>query len=87
MASRTTRSIVRFTGAFRLHGVDAPQPAGEYEIEHDGGPIEGVALNGHGDAATYIHLPAISVPTLSRQRVAIDPADLDLALAKDREQR
>jgi hypothetical protein len=84
MEVRTTRSIVRFTSAFLLYGFDAPQPAGEYQIEYDEEPIG--ASVAYRRVATFIHLPAITVGSLTRQMVSIDPADLEAALVKDREE-
>lgn len=84
MTTRTTRTRIRFSSAFRLSGFDAPLPAGEYEIEQDEEEIEGVSAIAYRRVATFIHTPAISVRSLTRQMVPIDPAELDAALAKDR---
>jgi hypothetical protein len=86
MSTRTTRSVVRFTSEFLLHGFDAPQPAGEYEVEQDEELIEGLSSVAYRRVATFIHLPAVSVRSLMRQMVPIDPAELEDALAKDREE-
>jgi hypothetical protein len=67
-----------------LRGFDAPQPAGEYRIEQDEEPIEGVSWLAYRRVATFIHLPAIAARSLTRQVVQIDPADLEAALKKDR---
>lgn len=85
MPTRTTRSVVRFSSAFRLHGFDAPQPAGEYSVEQDEEQIEGISAIAYRRVATFIHLPAIATGTLARQMVPIDPADLEAALTRDRE--
>jgi hypothetical protein len=86
MQVRTTRSIVRFSSEFLFFGFDAPRPAGEYEIEHDEELIEGALSLAYRRVATFIHLPAIAVGNLTRQMVPIDPAELETALAKDREE-
>jgi hypothetical protein len=86
MSTRTTRSVVRFSSAFLLSGFDAPQPAGEYEVEQDEELIEGVASVAYRRVATFIHLPALSARSLTRQMMPIDPAELEAALAKDREE-
>ncbi|WP_309083146.1 hypothetical protein [Chelativorans sp.] len=83
MPIRTTRSIVRFSSEFVLSGLDAAQPAGEYEVEQDEELLE-ASITAYRRVATYIHLPAIAVPSLTRQMVSIDPDELEAAIAKDR---
>lgn len=82
---RTTRSIVRFSSPFLLHGFDGPQPAGEYYVDQDDELIEGISWLAYRRVATFIHLPAIRTGTMTRQIVQIDPADLEAALEKDGE--
>ena len=84
MSIRTTRSIVRFSSDFMLSGLDSPMPAGEYEVEQDEELIEGASTVAYRRLATYIHLPAVSVRSLTRQMVTIDPTELEDALEKDR---
>ena len=84
MGSRTTQTVVHFSSAFRLPGFDAPQPAGNYRVDHDEEAIEGV----HSRLAwrrigAFIHIPAIDLPSSTHQMVAINPADLEAALNKD----
>ena len=80
MPVRTTCLAVRFSSEFLLYGFDGPQSAGEYRIEYD----EGISFRAYRRVATFIHLPAICWrPT--RQMVPIDAAELEEALAKDRE--
>jgi hypothetical protein len=83
MQVRTTRSTVRFTSAFRLAGMDAPQPGGEYGIECDDELIEGPTFRAYRRRATFIHLPAIDVRSTTSEMLEIDAADLEAALAKD----
>lgn len=85
MEVRTTRSIIRFSSDFLLHGFGVPQPAGEYQIEYDEEPIGGMSSIAYRRVATFIHLPAIAAgPTM--QMVPIDHTELETALAKDREE-
>lgn len=85
MPTRTTRSVVHFSSPFMLRGFDAPQPAGDYRVEADEEQIEGVSMIAYRRVATFIHLPAIAAASLTAQMVPVDPADLEKALAKDRE--
>ena len=85
MSTRTKQSVVRFSSAFLLHGLDAPQPAGEYRIEQDEEMIEGISWLAYRRVATFIHLPATATESRMRQIMQIDQADLEAALEKDRE--
>jgi len=85
MQVRTTRSTIRFSSPFLLAGFDAPQPAGEYQIECDEEEIEGHLLLAYRRVATFIHLPAIDVASPTREMIPIDAAELETAQAKDRE--
>jgi hypothetical protein len=86
MSTRTTRSVVRFSHAFSLQGIDVQQPAGEYRIEQDEELIDGISRLAYRRVATFIHLPAIAAASLSGQVMQIDPADLEAALERDRQQ-
>ncbi|MDX8437623.1 hypothetical protein RFN25_29905 [Mesorhizobium abyssinicae] len=86
MTSRTTPTVVRFKSAFLLPGFDAPQPAGEYRVDHDEEALEGASLIAWRRVATFIHLPAISVGGATRQMVPIEPASLEAALEQDQRQ-
>jgi hypothetical protein len=83
MTIRTTKKIVRFSSTFSLAGLDLPQPAGEYLVDHDEVVIEGVSRIAWRRVGAYIHLPAIAVQSAMQQMVPIDPADLEAALEKD----
>ena len=87
MEVRTIRSTVRFSSEFLLYGFDAPQPAGEYQVEYDEEQIGGGIFLAYRRVATFIHLPAITITagSLTRQMVPIDAAELEAALAKDSE--
>ncbi|MDW6026660.1 hypothetical protein SAZ10_33370 [Mesorhizobium sp. BAC0120] len=86
MNNRTTQKIVRFQSAFSLPGFDAPQPPGEYLVDHDEEPIEIASHLAWRRVATFIHLPAISTVCPTQQMVPIDPAFLDAALEQDQKQ-
>lgn len=83
MTNRTTQSVVRFTSAFSLAGLDALQPAGSYRVDHDEELIEGISRPVWLRTDTFIHLPSIDAPGTRQQMVRINPADLEAALEKD----
>lgn len=83
MEVRTTRSTVRFSSEFMLHGFDKPQPPGEYRVEYDEEQIDGATFLAFRRVATFLHLPAITTGQSTRQMVPIDPDELNAALAKD----
>ena len=86
MASRTTQTVVHFGSDFRLPGFDAPQPAGDYRVDHDEELIEGASRLAWLRIGAFIHLPAIATHASTQQMVPINPVDLEAALAKDLEQ-
>jgi hypothetical protein len=85
MTVRTTQTIVRFSTTFLLPGIDAPQPAGNYRVDHDEEAIEGASWLAWRRVGTFIHLPSIGMRGPTQQMVPIKSADLDAALAKDKQ--
>lgn len=85
MEVRTTKSTVLFSAEFLLYGFDDPLPAGEYQVERDEEQLGTASFTGYRHVATFIHVPAIAVRSPTRQMVPVDPAELEAALAKDRE--
>jgi hypothetical protein len=67
MADRTTRAAVCFSSTFLQPGFDAPEPVGDYRVDHDEESIERV----------------VGVRRSTHQMAPIDPADLDAALERD----
>ena len=86
MSSRTTPTVVRFKSAFSLPGFDAPQPPGEYRVDHDEESLEGASRIAWRRVATFLHLPAISASGATQQMVPIEPASLEAALEQDQRQ-
>jgi hypothetical protein len=86
MTSRTTQTVVHFSSDFHLPGFDAPQPAGDYRVDHDEALIEGASRLAWRRVGAFMHLPAIATRAPTQQMVPINPADLEAALAKDVEQ-
>jgi hypothetical protein len=84
MNARTTQTVVHFPSAFSLPGFDAPQPPGDYLVDHDEEVIDGNSRIAWRRVAAFIHLPAIASRASTRHLVPLDPAFLDAALAQDR---
>ena len=83
MATRTTHSIVTFSRAFFLPGFDAPSPPGRYRVDTDEEAIEGAEWRAWRRTGAFIHLPAISGQSWTREIAPVRPADLDAALQRD----
>jgi hypothetical protein len=80
---RTTSRVVTFSQPFMLQGFDAMQPAGAYVVETDEEPIEGVSVTAYRRVATWIVLPSLPGRPGVAETVAVDPAELEQALARD----
>jgi hypothetical protein len=83
MATRTTHTVVHFASPFVLPSFEAPEPAGDYRVDHDEESIEGNERLAWRRVATFIHLPAIGARRTKHEMAPIYPEDLDAALAKD----
>jgi hypothetical protein len=86
MTSRTTQTVVHFSSDFQLPGFDAPQPAGDYRVDHDEERVEEISRLAWRRIGAFIYLPAIGAHVSMQQMVPINPADLEAALAMDLEQ-
>ena len=80
---RSTRETVTFKHAFKLPGLDAPQPAGSYVVTTDEEEIPGLSFQAWRRVATQIHLPASEARSAQEQMATIDPIDLAQARARD----
>lgn len=85
MTTRTNNRSVQFARPFALQGLDAMVPAGNYEVETDEALVEGVSFAAWRRTLTVIHIGALSGRPGTTQTLAVDPADLDAALARDGE--
>ena len=86
MTTRITQTVARFNSPFVLPGFEAPQPAGEYRVDHDEELMEAFTRLAWRRVGTFIHLPAIASKSSTRRMVRINPAVLDAALEKDQQQ-
>lgn len=83
MSSRSTEATVTFQQPFHMKGLDQAQPAGTYLVVTEEDLIDSLSFPAWHRTGTQLHLPAIGVPSLSRQAITIDPADLSSALLAD----
>jgi hypothetical protein len=83
MTTRTTQTVVRFSAPFMLAGFDAPQPAGDYRVDHDEELLEVSSRLAWRRVGAFIHLPAIGIHCHIHHMAPIDHADLGAALEKD----
>lgn len=82
MTTRVTQSIICFSSPFSLPGIDEPQPAGDYLVDHDEELLESGSRLAWRRVGTYIHLPAIGSQQTKQQLVRINPSLLDAARLK-----
>lgn len=83
MADRVTDTTVTFRRPFALSALGAPQPAGTYRVTVDEAEILGLSFLAYQRMATTLHMPAVSVTRGPQQSFAVDPAELEAALAAD----
>ena len=87
MTTRTITKTVTFRRCFALSGLERVQPAGTYTVETDEELIPTLSVTAYRRTATWLRLPGrcaagVSAAGLS-EVVAVDPVELDLALARD----
>jgi hypothetical protein len=83
MASRTTYTTVTFANPFSLSGFDRPQPGGSYTVRTEEELLEGLSFAAYGRTTTEISLPVRDSGGGSQEVFAIDPQELERALAAD----
>lgn len=85
MQSRNSESIVTFRNAFSIGVTLSGQAAGSYRVTKEEELIEGLYFPAYHVTSTLIEIPAIGVPSLTRQYVPILAAELAEALELDHE--
>jgi hypothetical protein len=85
MPMRTTSRAVTFRRPFFLSGFDAPQAAGTYTVETEEELLDGLSFLAYRRKSTTIYLHAQAGHPMTSETVAIDPDELDAALARDAE--
>jgi hypothetical protein len=83
MQSRNSESIVTFRNAFSIGVTLSGQAAGSYRVAKEEELIEGLYFPTYHVTSTSIEIPAIGVPSLTRQYVPILAAELADALELD----
>lgn len=83
MVERTTHATVTFVYPFSLADLDGTQPAGTYRIEAVDATLDGLTFLAYRRISTTIELPAIGGGGPQRQLIAIDPLELQAAMAAD----
>jgi hypothetical protein len=81
--TRTSRSTVTFLHPFMLTGLKDEQPAGDYFVETDEEPLEGVSFSAYRRVKVMVHLQKRSSHPDVAETVWIEPGELDAALARD----
>lgn len=81
--TRSTSRTVHFDSPFRLPGVEGALSPGDYLIETEEALIDGLSFDAWRRVATTIRLPARPEGPLVLQVVAVEPAALEAALARD----
>ena len=85
MVTRSERTVLSFTKPFTLHGIDGIQPAGDYVVDTDYEPIEGISRLAYRRVGMIIHLPSVSAAAYARQLVSLNQRDLDAAFKMDKD--
>ena len=83
MNVRTTHSTATFTKPFHLDGFNEYQPPGDYRVDIDEEPIEGLSFLAYRRIGALFYLPALSQPQTSVQVASITPATFDAMLEQD----
>lgn len=83
--SRTTHTTVTFVHPFSLPGFKTLFPAGTYGIDTTEDLIEGLSFMAYQRVATELHYRTEHGVPFVEKIFTIDPADLDAALAQDKD--
>jgi len=83
MTIRTSLTNVTFRQPFVLSGFDEKFPEGVYTVETDEELLEGISFLAYRRISTLIHLKGDPKYPGRMRTLAIDPLELDAALARD----
>jgi hypothetical protein len=83
MQSRNIESIVTFRQVFSIGTTLVNQPAGSYRVTKEEELIEGLSFPAYHVTASAIEVPAIGVPSATKQQVPITVGELTTALELD----
>lgn len=83
MANRTQIKTISFKWPFQIEGYEGLLPAGDYQVETEEEPLQGVTFTGYRRVLTLLHLHPRNKKEKFGPILKIDPNDLDAALIKD----
>jgi hypothetical protein len=83
MQSRSTESIVTFRHVFSIGTTLSTLPAGSYRVTKEEELIEGLSFPAYHLTSCAIEVPAVGVPSATKQHVPISSGDLTAALELD----
>lgn len=83
MQTRTSETIITFRNPFSIGSAIVDQPAGSYRSFREEELIEAASFAAYRAVSTTLQLPAIGIPSMSKQYVSISTAELQAALDAD----
>ena len=83
MQTRISESIVTFRHAFSIGDAISDHPAGSYRVLKEEELIEGVSYPAYHAVSTSLQLPAIGIPSMTKQFIPVAGSDLNAALDID----
>ena len=83
LPDRTTHTSITFLHPFSLSDVEDVQPAGTYLIETIDTTLDDLSFIAYRRVSTCIMLPAVGTAAPQRQKIFVDPLELEAALKYD----
>jgi hypothetical protein len=87
MTLRSRSETLTFAHPFGLTGLEKMQPAGDYTVQTDDEPIEGISFLAYRRVATVILLPVPGGGAGSYEAIPVSSQELEAAQARDRAPR
>ncbi|MFN3609229.1 MAG: hypothetical protein ACK4Y9_09210 [Hyphomonas sp.] len=85
MSNRVSKRLVTFKKPFRLDSIERQWPAGDYTIETEDEPLDSKSSVAYRTICTTMILHPPSGKSGRHIYIEIEPAELDAALKRDRE--
>lgn len=83
MLHRTTERQITFNCPFRLSPLLMPLAAGTYRVTTYEDLIPGLRFKAYRGSATMLHVPAVGTLENARQRIRVDPVELEAARQRE----
>ena len=83
MTTRITQRTIRFGSAFRLTGLDAALPAGDYRVETEEELLQELSFPAYRRIATRLFLPRAPGSSILEEVVSVDALELEAAQKND----